>query len=93
MGKYVKKHVCGEGIMDLVKSFFKLTPKPKVIPNPPKKVRFDLPNSLAVNKKSGDEIKKLLTRESTTSTKPSRKMSQQEISNRVPQITSGGKIT
>ena len=79
--------------MDSVKSFFKPTPKPKVIPKNPKKVRFDLPSSSVVNKKSGYEIVKLLARESTPSTKPSRKMSQQEINNRVLQITSGGKIT
>ena len=79
--------------MDTVKSFFKPTPKPRVIPKPPKKWRFDPPNSSAVNKKSGDEIVKLLSRENSPSTKPSRKMSQQEINNRVLQITSGGKIT
>ena len=79
MGKYVKKHIYGEGIMDTVKSFFKPTPKPKVIPKPPKKVRFDLPGSSVVNKTSGDEIVKLLSRESTPpanrppSTIPSRK--------------------
>ena len=77
--------------MDTVKSFFKPNSKTKVIPKPPKKVRFDLPSSSAVNKKSGDEIVKLLSRENSPSTKPSRKMSQQEINNRVLQITSGGK--
>ena len=61
MGKYTKQHIYGEGIMDTVKSFFKPTPKTKVIPKPPKKVRFDLPSSSAVNKKSGDEIVKLLS--------------------------------
>ena len=99
LGKYTKQHIYGEGIIDTVKSFFKPTKKPKVIPKKPKKVRFDLPSSSAVNKKAGDEIVKLLSRESTppagrpTSTIPSRKMSQQEINNRVLQITSGGKIT
>ena len=93
LGKYTKQHIYGEGIIDTVKSFFKPTKKPKVIPKKPKKVRFDLPSSSAVNKKSSDEIVKLLSRESSPSTKPSRKMSQQEINNRVLQITSGGKIT
>ena len=94
MGKYVRQHIYGEGIIDTVKSFFKPTQKnPKPPTKPPKKVRLDLPSSSAVNKKSGDEIVKLLSRESSPSTKPSRKMSQQEINNRVLQITSGGKIT
>ena len=100
MGKYAKQHIYGEGIMDTVKSFFKPTQKnPKPPPRPPKKVRFDLPSSSAVNKKSGDEIVKLLSRENSPSTKPPRKivrqapkMSQQEINNRVLQIMSGGKI-
>ena len=92
MGKYVRQHIYGEGIMDTIKSFFKPTPKPKVIPKPPKKVRFDLPSPSATNKKSGDKIVKLLSRESSPSTKPSRKMSQEEINNRVLHISSGGKI-
>ena len=37
LGKYTKQHIYGEGIMDTVKSFFKPTPKPRVIPKPPKK--------------------------------------------------------
>ena len=48
MGKYTKQHICGEGIMDTVKSFFKPTQKsskPKPPPKPPKKVRFDPPSS------------------------------------------------
>ena len=85
--------------MDTVKSFFKPNSKTKVIPKPPRKVRFDLPSSSAVNTKSGDEIVKLLSRENSPSTKPPRKivqqapkMSQQEINNRVLQIMSDGKI-
>jgi len=96
MGKYKKKHIYGEGIMDSLKSLFK--PTPKQTNNPPKppqgrKVRFDLPSSSAANKKAGDDIVKLLSRESTPATKPSRKkMTQQEINNRVLQIMSGGKL-
>ena len=95
----------GGGIIDTIKSFFKPTPKPKVIPKPPKKVRFveQLNRSfeqLAANKKAGDEIVKLLSRENPAPAKPSRKkivrqapqMTQQEINNRVLQIMSGGKI-
>ena len=100
-GKYIKQHIYGEGIIDSVKSFFKPTKKTsKPLPKPPKKVRFDLPSSSAANKKSGDEIVKLLARESTSptgrppSTKPSsKKMTQKEINHRVLQIMSGGKIT
>ena len=94
MGKYEKQHIYGEGIMDTVKSFFKPTQKTtKPPPRPPKKVRFDLPSSSAVNKKSGDEIVKLLSRENSTPAAKPPKMSQQKINNRVLHIMSGGKIT
>ena len=94
LGKYTKKkhiwngkrYIFGEGIIDKVKSFFKPTPntsKPKKPPEKPKKVRF-------ADKKAGDKIVKLLSRDSS---KPSRKkMTQQEINNTVLQIMSGGKI-
>ena len=99
LGKYTKKHIYGEGIIDTVKSFFK--PNPKTIKHPPekpKKVIFDLPISSAANKKAGDEIVELLSGENAskpTSKQIARqapKMSQQEINNRVLQIMSGGKI-
>ena len=94
MGKYTKQHIYGEGIMDSVKSFFKPTSKTSKLKKPPeepKKVRFDLPSSSAANKKAGDEIVKLLSRERLATTKPKApKMSQQEINNRVLQIMSGG---
>ena len=81
-----KRYIFGEGIIDKVKSFFKPTPntsKPKKPPEKPKKVRF-------ADKKAGDKIVKLLSRDSS---KPSRKkMTQQEINNTVLQIMSGGKI-
>ena len=85
LGKYTKQHIWsgksyiyGGGIIDTVKSFFKPTPKPTVIPKPPKKVRFveQLSRSFeqpAANKKAGDEIVKLLSRESPAPAKPSRK--------------------
>ena len=59
LGKYTKQHIYGEGIMDTEKSFFKPTPKtskPKEPPKPPKKVTF-------ADKKAGDKIVELLSRE------------------------------
>ena len=67
MGKYTKQHIYGEGIMDSVKSFFKPTPKPKPPPKPPKKVTFE-PSSFA-DKKAGDKIVKILSRENPPTTK------------------------
>ena len=61
LGKYTKKHIYGEGVMDSVKSFFKPPPKP------PKKVTF-------ADKKAGDKIVQLLSREHPPpTTKPTRK--------------------
>ena len=54
--------------MDSVKSFFKKpTPKPKPPPKPPKKVTFE-PSSFA-DKKAGDKIVKMLSRENHPTTK------------------------
>ena len=67
VGKYTKQHVYGEGIMDSVRSFFK-KPTPKssmrkpLPPPPPKKVTF-------VDKKAGDKIVKILSRENPPTTK------------------------
>ena len=64
MGKYVKQHIYGEGIMETVKSFFK-KPTPKKQPQKPtvkKKVTFDT-STVVKEKKSGDKIVKLLSRE------------------------------
>ena len=77
IGKYTKQHIWGEGIMDSVKSFFKPTPKPKPPPKPPKKVTFE-PSSFA-DKKAGDKIVKILSRENPpTNKKTSRKMTEKE---------------
>ena len=76
-GKYVKKHIYGEGIMDSVKSFFK-KPTPKKPPPPKpirKKVSFD---TNPKEKKAGDKIVKLLSRETPPSTKTKRKMTENE---------------
>ena len=66
-GRYLRKHIYGEGIMDTVKSFLGKKPTP------------------STSKKAGDKIVKMLSGEKP----PSRKMTQQEINNRVLQIMSG----
>ena len=84
-GKYTRKHIYGEGIMDTVKSFLGKKPTKKKVtfaPPPPK------PTPTAT-KKAGDKIVKMLSGKNQT---PSRKMTQQEINNRVLHILSGGKI-
>ena len=79
-GKFSRKHIYGEGIMDTVKSFIGKKPtKKKVTFAPPPK-----PTSTAI-KKAGDKIVKMLSGEKP----PSRKMTQQEINNRVLQIMTG----
>ena len=80
-GKFSRKHIYGEGIMDSVKSFLGKKPTKKKVtfaPPPPK------PTPTAT-KKAGDKIVKMLSGKNP----PSRKMSQQEINNRVLQIMSG----
>ena len=80
-GKYTRKHIYGEGIMDSVKSFLGKKPTRKKVtfaPPPPK------PTPTAT-KKAGDKIVKMLSGKNP----PSRKMTQQEINNRVLQIMSG----
>ena len=82
-GKYVKQHIYGEGnasrtgggVMDSVKSFFK---KPPPKPTVQKKVTFD-PSTIVKEKKAGDKIVKLLSREKPPhATKTKRKMSEKE---------------
>ena len=75
-GKYVKKHIYGEGIMDSVKSFFR-KPSPKKPPPKPtrKKVSFE---ANPKEKKAGDKIVKLLSRENLPSTKTKHKMTEKE---------------
>ena len=95
IGKYTRKHIYGEGIMDSVKSFLGKKPTKKkvkfAVPPPPK------PNPVSVTKNAGDKIVKLLSSENPSSLKKNMrqapKMTQQEINNRVLQIMSGGKIT
>ena len=93
IGKYTRKHIYGEGIMDSVKSFLgkKPTKKVKFAVPPPK------PTPSNTTKNAGDKIVKLLSGENPTSSRKTNKrqgpkMTQQEINNRVLQIMSGGKI-
>ena len=81
IGKYIRKHMYGEGIMDSVKSFLDKKKVKFLVPPPPK------PTPAVANKKAGDKIVKLLSGENPT---PSRKKNvRQEINNRVLQILSG----
>ena len=79
-GKFSRKHIYGEGIMDSVKSF--LTKKPTK-----KKVTFAPPPkpTPTATKKAGDKIVKMLSGKNP----PSRKTTQQENNNRVLQIMTG----
>ena len=85
-GKFSKKHIYGEGIMDNVKSFLGRKPtKKKVTFAPPPK-----PIPASSNKKAGDKIVKMLSRKNPPSRKTNnRKMTQQEINNNVLRIMSG----
>ena len=79
-GKFSRKHIYGEGIMDTVKSFLGKKPtRKKVTFAPPPKP------TLTATKKAGDKIVKMLSGKNP----PSHKMTQQEINNRVLQIMSG----
>ena len=95
IGRYTRKHIYGEGIMDSVKSFLGKKPTKK-------KVKFAVPppkpTPSNTNKNAGDKILKLLSGENPTSSRKTNKrqapkMTQQEINNRVLQILfgSGGK--
>ena len=85
-GKYTRKHIYGEGIMDSVKSFIGKKPTKKVqFAAPPPK-----PTPASTTKRAGDKIVKMLSGENTPSRKTNkRQMTQQEINNRVLQIMSG----
>ena len=84
-GKFSRKHIYGEGIMDTVKSFLGKKPtRKKVTFAPPPKP------TPTTTKKAGDKIVKMLSGENTPSRKTNnRQMTQQEINNRVLQIMSG----
>ena len=80
-GKFSRKHIYGEGIMDKAKSFLgRKSTKKKVTFVPPPK-----PTPTAT-KKAGDKIVKMLSGKNP----PSRKTNnRQEINNKVLQIISG----
>ena len=87
IGKYTRKHIYGEGIMDTVKSFLSKKPSRKNVQfaAPPPK-----PTPPSANKKAGDKIVKMLSGENPPSRKTNkRQMTQKEINNRVLQIMSG----
>ena len=90
-GKYTRQHIygvgnasrTGGGAMDTVKSFLGKKPTKKVrfaSPPPPK------PSPTSIKKDAGFKIVKMLSGENPPS---SRKMTQQEINNKVLQIMSG----
>ena len=85
-GKFSRKHIYGEGIMDTVKSFLGKKPtRKKVTFTPPPK-----PALPSTTKKAGDKIVKLLSGENPPSRKTNnRQMTQQEINNKMLQIMSG----
>ena len=85
-GKFSRKHIYGEGLMDSVKSFLERKPtKKKVTFAPPLK-----PTPASSNKKAGDKIVKMLSGKIPPSRKTNnRKMTQQEINNNVLKIMSG----
>ena len=88
-GKFSRKHIYGEGIMDTVKSFLgkKPTRKKVTFAVPPPK-----PTPPSTTKKAGDKIVKLLSGENPPSRKTNKRqspMSQQEINNKMLQIMSG----
>ena len=68
-GKYLRKHIYGEGIMDTVESFLgkKPTKKVKFAVPPPK------PTPTNANKKAGDKIVKMLSGENPTSSRKTNK--------------------
>ena len=82
MGKYTRKHIYGEGIMDSLKSFLgkKPTKKNVTFAQPPPKP------APTTTKKAGDKIVKMLSGKKNNQQSPT---TQQEINNKVLQILSG----
>ena len=78
-GRYLRKHIYGEGIMDSIKSFIGKKPTKKKVTFPPPKP------TPTTTKNAGDKIVKMLSGEKT----PSQTNNRQEINNRVLQIMSG----
>ena len=108
LGKYTRQHIYGEGIMDGFKSFgkkiFGKTMK-KAAKKSGEKVLTMAATKTGehTGKKAGDKIVQMLSKEKVKSTKktpskkkveslPTRKMTQQEINQRVNSILSGGSL-
>ena len=82
-GKFSRKHIYGEGIMDSVKSFIGKKSTKKKVTFPPHKP------TPSTSKNAGDKLVKMLSGENTPSTKTKRQMTQQEINNKALQIMTG----
>ena len=81
-GKFSRKHIYGEGIMDSVKSFLSKKPtKKKVTFAPPPK-----PTPASSNKNVGDKIVKMLSGKNPPYLKTNNR---QEINNKALQIMTG----
>ena len=101
LGRYTRQHIYGEGMMDVFKSFGS-----KLFGKTMKKAAKKAVTAAAtktgehVGKKAGDKIVQMLSATSrnppakkvTFKTIPNKKMTQQEINQRVNSILSGGKL-
>ena len=104
LGRYTRQHIYGEGMMDVFKSFgsklFGKTVKSAVKKGAKKAVTAAATKTGEhVGKKAGDKIVQMLSKEKVKppTTKnvekiPNKKITQQEINQRVNSILSGGKI-
>ena len=105
LGRYTRQHIYGEGMMDVFKSFgsklFGKTMKKAAKKGVEKAVTTAATKTGEhVGKKAGDKIVQMLSATSrnppakkvTFKTIPNKKMTQQEINQRVNSILSGGKL-
>ena len=108
LGKFTRQHIYGEGMTDVFKSFgkaiFGKTVKSAVKKGAKKAVTAAATKTGEhVGKKVGDKIVQMLSKEKAPTTKkvtfnknveiiPNKKITQQEINQRVNAILSGGKI-
>ena len=105
LGRFTRQHIYGEGITDVFKSLFGKTMKKAAKKSVEKAVTTAATKTGEhVGKKAGDKIVQMLTKEKTPATTkkvtfnknveiiPNKKMTKQEINQRVNAILSGGKI-
>ena len=103
LGRYTKQHIYGEGITDVFKSIgsklFGKTVKSAVKKGAKKAVTAAATKTGEyAGKKAGDKIVQMLSKEKAAPTTkniqkiPNKKMTQQDINQRVNAILSGGKI-